>query len=486
MADNPTETETRPAQPGPPVASDEDVGGDVDVDEDTEPMDYWSQAYDGLDEDVKELVSNLKQRFDKKTDQAIQRLQKAAKHDGTQRKLQEIKKNYRRLDVSAMGELQRCSLKTKKGLDDQAVQSISTIHERCMGNRDRGEGVTSVDELLQLCREGQEIAEAKEWRLSFLDKTVVVADLWGKLIDKVDRLRPAIDLPMASNSAANTVWSVVKVLLQFAIQGEKELGAALSGLNAAVEAMKTFTVFDRQIQEIRRGHAADEDAHFEVFESCLVSAYGRIFKFFAEAAELSAKSRGGIYWHAFWSAGDIQGFESDILELKRRLFEDSTTQNLIAHTASARQTLDLLGLLRGDLERVVRSGEAARLQLEHMVRSISDQMKERERLEEDHNLAASRENILGWWSGSKVEDHHAESRRLRVADTGDWVFERQEYQNWRTVDDPRLLWITGIRKFPLRKVWSSFFRLTSHFSMTITTFVGLFVLAVALGSACEI
>ncbi|MBE3041118.1 hypothetical protein IMZ48_00725, partial [Candidatus Bathyarchaeota archaeon] len=128
MADNPTETETRPAQPGPPVASGEDVGGDVD--EDTEPMDYWSQAYDGLGEDVKELVSNLKQRFDKKTDQAIQKLQKAAKHDGTQRKLQDIKKNYRRLDVSAMGELQRCSLKTKKGLDDQAVQSISTIHER--------------------------------------------------------------------------------------------------------------------------------------------------------------------------------------------------------------------------------------------------------------------------------------------------------------------------------------------------------------------
>lgn len=219
MANNPMELETQSAQPGP-----------VAVEEAPVPRNYWDEAYKGLDEEVKSRVSKLKQRFDKDTIRAIRKLgTKTSDHEAL-RKLQEIKNSSQHsdartkgtlgnLNVRAKGRIQLLAWTPKKKLDDEDICSISAIYEACVNEPNEAsdesqEDFVSVDELLQLCRERQEIAKEKSWKFDFLGRQYVVHELWGSVVDKVDKLRPIIDAAASSQSTANTVWSVVKVVLQ--------------------------------------------------------------------------------------------------------------------------------------------------------------------------------------------------------------------------------------------------------------------------------
>ncbi|SPO07309.1 uncharacterized protein DNG_10003 [Cephalotrichum gorgonifer] len=426
------------------------------ADEASVPGNYWKQAYESLDQEIRDRVTRLKQRFDDDTETAIRKLIQKASDDEVKRKLREIAevprqsdtrvkgaldrfgvgakgkqpqldigKKLQRLDVREKGELQRLAWVSKKRLDDETIHIISTIHEACITrpNEDfdkNKESFVSVETLLELCGERQKIAKEKSWRFNFLGEQYVVHELWGSVVKKINKLKTIVDVAASSDPTANIVWSAIKVILQFATQGEEEAGAVLAGIDLTVDAIQRGRLFEDQVQTIRVGNErAQPDTCIEVFEKCLISTYGRILEFLSEAGASLEKSHAGLCWHAFWNHETIAAFEHDIFKFEQQLFQDAMTKSVIYQTGMIQRLGDLAS-------------------------TLLDAIRQSQQLEDEILLAKDRDRILGWLSDSKIKDHHGKAQKLREATTGFWVFEIEEYKRWSVADGPRLLWITGI------------------------------------------
>ena len=54
--------------------------------------------------------------------------------------------------------------------------------------------------------------------------------------------------------------------------------------------------------------------------------------------------------------------------------------------------------------------------------------------------------ILKWFSVIPYKSHHIRASEGRVAGTGQWLFQREEFTNWQQSEKSEILWLHGIRK----------------------------------------
>ena len=57
-----------------------------------------------------------------------------------------------------------------------------------------------------------------------------------------------------------------------------------------------------------------------------------------------------------------------------------------------------------------------------------------------------RVDILKWFSTIPYKSHHDLASEGRVAGTGQWLFQREEFINWQQSEKSEILWLHGIRK----------------------------------------
>lgn len=57
-----------------------------------------------------------------------------------------------------------------------------------------------------------------------------------------------------------------------------------------------------------------------------------------------------------------------------------------------------------------------------------------------------RVTILHWYSITPYKGHHDLAREGRVAGTGQWLFQRNEFRYWLHSENSEILWLHGIRK----------------------------------------
>ena len=59
---------------------------------------------------------------------------------------------------------------------------------------------------------------------------------------------------------------------------------------------------------------------------------------------------------------------------------------------------------------------------------------------------AERVTILSWFSVISYQGHHDLASEGRVAGTGQWLFQREEFRHWQESEKSEILWLHGIRK----------------------------------------
>jgi len=67
-------------------------------------------------------------------------------------------------------------------------------------------------------------------------------------------------------------------------------------------------------------------------------------------------------------------------------------------------------------------------------------------------LESRRSDILRWISTIPYTDHHKRIKTSRLKDTGAWLFQKTEYQEWLASSASKLLLLRGIRKFRLHPI----------------------------------
>ena len=60
-------------------------------------------------------------------------------------------------------------------------------------------------------------------------------------------------------------------------------------------------------------------------------------------------------------------------------------------------------------------------------------------------LGSERIKILQWASSIPFKQHHREVRKDILSGTGEWLFKKPQFIEWRKSSAPSLLWVHGTR-----------------------------------------
>jgi len=164
-------------------------------------------------------------------------------------------------------------------------------------------------------------------------------------------------------------------------------------------------------------------------ELALISIYLLILQFLCKAIRLCDKTTPSRAVKAFWDPDDIVDFEKSCQDLEARLDMEvqncERSYNKIDRAESLHQGSALKDLL---------------LQLKELKDDarVADLWK---RLDE-----VERSDILIWTSEIPYKDHHTTASEGRTKDTGEWLFEHEQYKAWQSSDESMILWLHGIRR----------------------------------------
>ncbi|RFN48824.1 src like-proteiny-3 domain [Fusarium flagelliforme] len=398
--------------------------------------DYLKTAFESLEEGTKKGLKDLRERFDEKTKKAIDDLIKK-KPDGVPKETLSETKNilkalrhhdYQKLTIQEKGNLQRWAL--KKRLDSNTVEELSNIKAKHQSQGDTEAGANhdismSLDDLLLVCGDQKKVDELKKKVFKFLGKEINYTP---------------------SGLTAGLVWGIFKVLLQFAVISEKGVEAPMSGIQTTVDVMQRAATYQKYIYD-PSGHSTLDQSEIDPFEGCLISTYQRIFKFLVIASKCFTESKVTLWWYVFWNEKDILEFEQDIFKYEQKLFQDATIKSLIDQGSKASIIHDLVKAMNarilGTQESMVevlsqQSGITIILQ------SLQSKVDDIQTLIMKNCPNVERDEMLGWFSKARVEDHHRTAKDQRTIDTAEWVLKKQQYLAWSSDSGSSLLWIKGI------------------------------------------
>ncbi|KAJ4009477.1 hypothetical protein NW752_009068 [Fusarium irregulare] len=293
--------------------------------------DYLKTAFETLEEGIKKNLEDLRDKFDQKTKRAIDDLI-SKKPDGLPEDtlsgveifLKAIRHNdYHRLTIQEKGSLQRWAL--AKRLDNSTVEGLAHIkvkHQNQEDTEDRAtdESPMTLEDMLLVCGEQKRVTDLKRKVFKFLGKEISVNSLWAGMVDTFDKLKLLGDTAASSNQTAGLVWGIFKVLLQFAVLGEKRAEAAFSGMQTTVNVMQRAATYEKHIYG-PAGRQTLGQLAIEPFETCLISTYQRVFKFLVLGSKCFTKNKASLCWYVFWSDKDILEFEQDIFKYEQILFQ---------------------------------------------------------------------------------------------------------------------------------------------------------------------
>lgn len=177
--------------------------------------DYWNEAYESLDKEIKERLGELKKSFDHNTKNAIKKLENRISTAPNYTTLTQIAENFIHLSITSKGRLQALAHASRRGLDDQTFAELSTIHaqsETEKNTRGGGNAGKAKVELFSLCFMRQDLAEEKQWKFQFLNEACSVKELWAFALDKLGRLSKVANVVEPRDEIAGKAWPFVVAL----------------------------------------------------------------------------------------------------------------------------------------------------------------------------------------------------------------------------------------------------------------------------------
>lgn len=224
------------------------------------------------------------------------------------------------------------------------------------------------------------------------------------------------------------------------------------GLSLVVIIMSRGLVYENIL---RNSWKNSEKHSIELFEKFLVEMYKHTLLFLIAASKhYTGGFKGSMkrLWTSTWDPKLILDFRQNTTRIQHDLQDEEASIFRIGVQGGLSSLLESNEALQSrltDLEALdasVKLDLSSLLQGQEEIRSIQQQeanhhQKKRERYERKNHS-----KVLRWLSEFPYIDHHMSAKGDRVPDTGDWIFQRDEYKDWYQSQERRILWIHGIRK----------------------------------------
>lgn len=206
----------------------------------------------------------------------------------------------------------------------------------------------------------------------------------------------------------------------------------VEGLSKVLIVMSRGLVYERQLQN---QWATKYEGNIVALKGFLVDLYEQTLIFLVNASDHYTKGSLQRTWNAVWNAGEITDFDKKTTKIQYDLQIEAGISFELG--------------LQGDLSSVLESNKSLCTQLGTLkigVQEILSQHEQQRLADLKRQKDDERAAVLKWLSKFQYVDHHNSAKRERVEDTGNWIFERNEYQRWHKSREQHILWIHGIRK----------------------------------------
>ncbi|KAI5813161.1 hypothetical protein BZA77DRAFT_346635, partial [Pyronema omphalodes] len=249
------------------------------------------------------------------------------------------------------------------------------------------------------------VTEARYFVANTLKNSKTKAWKIDKLLNWMDRFKDIGDIVVQYDPAhAALPWAAFRLLLKICVDRRKTLEAIVDGLEHIASLIQRCTLYEIIYQH------DDSNASTNLKESIL-QLYIVVLKFFAKAIDKVKEN----HVRAVFTTENI----SDSLgEVRKR--EKAVKDN--AHVAGAQATRDDFKDLRAQLK------------------DMNGTMSLMKHFIEDSERSA----ILHWISAIPYISHHKRISEGRLEGTGEWLFERPEYEEWLSSNESKLLLLRGI------------------------------------------
>jgi hypothetical protein len=220
--------------------------------------------------------------------------------------------------------------------------------------------------------------------------------------------------------------------IKMVTSGKEQMGALFLGLGRVIYLINRCRIYE--ILYIYRPQPKDpgETLALENLTSALVELYAIILLFLAKSTGFLGNSIAQRALSAFLNPTDVIDLEKkcDSSE-KRAETEAGNCERYCRQIAQSEQSQNLMNLLEQlEDQNNFLGGLNGKVDILSSLAKGDEQNK-----------------ILSWISEIQFQKIHNLAKDGRTANTGQWLIEHKEFREWCTLDQSKILWLHGIRKF---------------------------------------
>ncbi|OCK73447.1 hypothetical protein K432DRAFT_340288, partial [Lepidopterella palustris CBS 459.81] len=209
-----------------------------------------------------------------------------------------------------------------------------------------------------------------------------------------------------------------------AISENQQMEALLRGLDKIL-----YLIGRCEIYDILYIHNPKPTEALETLKSAMIQLYAIILRFLAKEYQQLNKSTASRAFHALLNPDDVAGFEKDTQASERRIESEA---------GNCERSYNRAAQAEG-----VPNAEKFKALLQEM-KIQNDVLVEKDTELWDRTNAEERRKILQWTSDIPCQDNHELARQGRTPDTGEWLLNHIQYQNWRSANESMILWLHGV------------------------------------------
>ena len=297
----------------------------------------------------------------------------------------------------------------------------------------------SLQALLLLVQEKQRKSTEKRWKLRKRSgKVVFIRDLFEKIAHWINKFKEIGDTIVTYDPThAALPWAGVRFLLHLAISDIELFGSVVEGVEI-VSRLITRCGYHEAVYLAPIGrHTTDSGS---LLKDTIIRLYVKILEYLAKSAEYFQRgtskrileSLGTTPMKLEEQLNAVRQIESELHSVLQVVEGEQLSDigNIVTsiHTSSEETTAAI-----GMIKQVMKSLE------QPITRMVSHLVHFEGSMEHQEWLKLSK-----WLGNTNFRDQHEMIHRDLLLGTGDWIFNRPEYQQWQYSSSSSVLWLRGI------------------------------------------
>ncbi|RPB06631.1 hypothetical protein P167DRAFT_580246 [Morchella conica CCBAS932] len=314
---------------------------------------------------------------------------------------------------------------TPEELWEKAFKKLSPQDRHSIHCSTSSSKIDILSQIIQMTHQRREQYEENQWKIRYGEKTVVIRDVADKVIRWMDKFKSIGNIAVSVDPVhAALPWAAFRFLLIVAGEDSARVGSVFLVLEGLIVILIRCEIYEGlYLKGVRFSPV------FELLEAAMVVLYAAILAFLSKAKRFyEAGTAERIVADIF----DVDCFQPSITSINKAEAEVNKMVNVAEATVKSSQHQQVTEETRRLHDLLVEIEEPI-VRIHHQVTAILKKFDE-----------ARRTQILTWISRIPYIKHHERAKEGRVNITGEWLLERDFYQEWYHAKESTILWLHGI------------------------------------------